>query len=325
MNGRNSGSFNRNSGSFSRIGPARAQAQRERLMVVGGGSVLIALIILTTLLLTNDTDVDARTDFQVEPKATQEIAFGTVVLVAPKVEVAKGTKLARIELSKVYWPRDQVPEGAIREVEDIRNMFAKSNLSANQPILRSDLSSAPPSYGIMEYLPEGHRAASIRVDATEGVEGWATPGAHVDVLLTYVDKESRSNTTRIVVEDAIVLSVGGSSKAKRGDSEATSTRVSDSTTVTLMVSLNDSLELQTAKAIGKVSLVLRNINDSTTAADKDFTVDDWKINKNKAAKPKKNLKGWVSIPGKDGKRKSLVLREDQSWWESDESDDEFGE
>ena len=324
MNGRNSGSFTRASGSFNRIGPARAQAQRERLMVVGGGSVLVALVILTTLLLTNKTDVDARTDFQVEPQATTNIAFGTVVLVAPKVEVAKGTKLARVELSKVYWPRDQVPEGAVREVENVRDMYAKRNLSANQPLIRSDLSATPSQIGIMSSLPPGHRAASIRVDATEGVEGWATPGAHVDVLLTYVKKESNTRTTRIVVEDAIVLSYDGSTQAKRGELQATTSQISESSTVTLMVSLEDSLELQTAKAIGKISLVLRNISDSNAPIRKEFGEEDWE----KTEKPRrkgKAIKGFVKMSGQDGKDKTLVLREDQSWWESEDSDDEFGE
>ena len=316
----------KNSGSFSRIGPARARAKRERMMVVGGGSVIFALLVLTTLLLTNRSDVDATQDMKLQPQVTDEIAFGTVVLVAPKVEVVKGTKLSRVELSKVYWPRDQVPEGAVREAENIREMYAKANLPANQPILRSGISATLPSYGIMESLPPGHRAASIDVDATSGVEGWATPGAHVDVLLTYIERETGLNTTRVVVEDAIVLSFDGSTKVNKSEKDLINGRSAISgSTVTLMVSLEDSLELQTARAMGKINLVLRNVNDTTTPIKRTHNPNDWKNDKAKRNN-RKLTKGIIRMSDKDGKTRTLTLKDgEQNWWESDETEDNFGD
>ena len=161
----------RTSGTFARMGPARAQARKERLIYVGGGGVMIVLMALAVLLLTNRSTVEARSNFQPQETAEDELAFGMVVLLAPTAEVPKGTKVGRVSLQRIAWPRNQVPEGAVREAENIQDMFSKVPLRANQPIIRSDLSTQAPQFGIMDYLPPGHRAVTIEVDATAGVEG----------------------------------------------------------------------------------------------------------------------------------------------------------
>lgn len=322
MNRQNSASF------ASSRSTVQARVRRERMFVMGGGTLIIALLVLATLVLTNKPQVEAMQEVSVVPKATEEIAFGTVVLLAPTSEVAKGTKLSRVELTKIYWPRDQVPENAVRDIDNVRDLYAKRNLVASQPIVRSDLTVSPPSYGISDVLPEGHRATSLQVDAEEGVEGWATPGAHVDVLLTYMDREEQRNKTRLIVEGAVVLSFDGSTRAGR---DTTARQVGGrmsggrNSTVTLMVSLEDSMELQTAKAMGKISLVLRNVSDSSTPASRVFSPEKWEKTPQKTSKKKNSsIRGFVRMSDDNGEEKTLILQ-DESWWEADNSGDKFGE
>ncbi len=319
----------RTSGTFARMGPARAQARRDRLLYVGGGSVMVVLIALAVLLLTNRSTVEARSNFQPLEGAEDELAYNMVVLLAPTAEVPKGTKVGRVSLERIHWPRDQVPEGAVRETEKIQDMFTKVPLRANQPIIRTDLSAQAPQFGIMDYLPPGHRAVTIEVDATAGVEGWATPGAHVDVLLTYIDKAEGGSTTRVAVEDAIVLSYDGSTTVTTSEAGVNNNRFrqgnSGRSTVTLMVSLEEALQLQTAKNMGKINLVLRNVSDTTIVTRTEFKERDWDKKAVTKKVEKKNL-GYVSFSDKRGQDKTFVIKEDNSWWEQGgaNADDDFG-
>ncbi len=300
---------------FNGLGAQRSNAlRRERLLFFGGSTLMFALLTIGVLLIYNNSVVQAREDVVVEAAVDSEVAFGSVVLVAPTTRVPKGTKITSSYLREVHWPRDRVPEGAIRNLQEAEGMFAAGALPANQPVLRSNLVSTPPSFGIGELLPQGHRAVTIDVDAITGVEGWATPGAHVDVYLTYFDNRENVHKTRVAVEDAVVLSYGGvAKKVNQYDAEKTSI----SSTVTLAVPFEDSLKIQTAKAMGRITLALRNSNDLSSQGRGQFSANDWdgprakKIKKNKFVS-----KGFATFTDPTGSQQQFVLGNDDKWWKS---------
>lgn len=300
---------------FSGMGPGRANIlRRERLIFFGGSTLMFALLVIGALVIYSNSDVQAREDIVVEPALSAEIAFGTVVLIAPTSRIPKGTKLTPEQLREVHWPRDQVPEGAVRTMDDALEMFATAPLPANQPILRTSVASTPPSFGLGELLPPGHRAVTIEVDAVSGVEGWATPGAHVDVYLTYLDPKEGVHKTRVAVEDAIVLSYGG--KAKRSNPALPSDQADVASTVTLAVTFEDSLKIQTAKAIGRITLALRNSNDLADQGRGEFSANDWDNRPQPANQPRFVSKGFATYTAQDGSEQQFILGQDDKWWKS---------
>jgi Flp pilus assembly protein CpaB len=302
---------------FKRVGPMRA-AQRHRLFFVGSTALVFALLITGILLLIygQNTAQAGLDDRAISTASTEQVAFGTVTLLAPTVSIAKGSKITSDMLKELPWPRDQVPAGVIRKVDDIRDMFAMDNLSPDQPIVKTSVSSSPPQIGIGELLPAGHRAMTIEVDATSGVEGWATAGAHVDVFVTYIDQKDRISKTRLAVEDAVVLSYGGSAKA----ASSTEEKVTPATTVTLAVTFKDSLKLQTARAIGRITLALRNVRDVKSQGDEVFAADQWDSDENASKKtPNTSAKGFARIHTQDGE-KQFFLGNDEKWWQSEGED-----
>lgn len=308
-------------GGFNQLGPSR-EALKKRLILVGAGTIVFSLSAIVSVLVYSNSTVEAGQQYVPEPQVNDEIAFGTVTLVAPVAEVPQGTRVGKVQLKEVYWPRDRVPEGAVRDIEDVREMFAKVKLSANQPILRSDLSNSALTYGIGDLLPPGHRAVTIEVDATSGVEGWATPGAHVDVYLTYMDQEDGVNKTRVAVEDAVVLSYDGSSKRVVSDearSEMGSSR-SSSSTVTLAVPFEESLKIQTARAIGRISLALRNTNDAKSMGQGVFAANEWEKTPHKKDSKAFVSKGFARFTDNKGNDKNFVLGQDKEWWASEEGE-----
>ncbi len=295
----------------------RAQLQRERMMYVGGGTFLMSLIALGALIFSGQGQVEARPDLKDNKEQLADV-FGTVALVAPTAPVPQGTRLSQIALKELYWPRSEVPEGAIRDLDQAKEMYAKVSLAANQPILRSNLSSSPTIGGLSDLIPPGHRAVTIEVDATTGVEGWATPGAHVDVYLTYRDPEDSVDKTRVAVEDAVVLSFNGRTEKSTESSDTDSKRVAAASTVTLAVSAEDALKLQTAVAVGRVSLALRNGNDPRTAGPGIFAANEWEKKKKEAAKFVS--KGFAQMRDEKGNLREFQLGPDARWWENQDSD-----
>ncbi len=303
---------------FHGLGPNRTRIRRQKILLIGVGSVAFALLVITGLLVYSSNTVQAREAGSSEPND----AFGTVVLVAPISRVPKGTKLTREYVKEIQWPRDQVPEGALRGFAEAEGMFAASVLPPNQPILRTSVAVTLPAFGISELLPPGHRAVTIEVDEITGIEGWATAGAHVDVLVTYLDQEEGVHRTRVAVEDAIVLSYGrNANRAKSGnDDDLEANKIAQ--TVTLAVPLEDSLKIQTATAIGKINLALRNSNDITSKGDKAFSANDWDNTKPAPKVQGKEVpKGFIKFYDPEGKEKEFVLDQNEQWYKSQQDDD----
>ena len=305
-------------GRFKSVGPMRA-AQRHRLLFVGSTALVFALLITGILLLiygqnTAQAGLDERA---ISQNSAEQVAFGTVTLLSPTVSIPKGTKITSDMLKEMPWPRDQVPGGVIRKIDDIRDMYAIDSLSPDQPIVKTSVSVTAPQVGIGELLPAGHRAMTIEVDATSGVEGWATAGAHVDVFVTYIDQKDSISKTRLAVEDAVVLSYGGNAKAS---SSTELDKATPATTVTLAVTFKDSLKLQTARAIGRITLALRNVRDVKSQGDDVFAADQWDSDESENKKqPNAAAKGFARIHTQSGE-KQFFLGSDEKWWQSEGED-----
>lgn len=308
---------------FDRIGASRAQRRRERLLFVGGSTIMFLLVVVGALLTVHNQLVQARPEITAE-SVTNESTLGHVVLIAANTKIQKGTKVTGTYLREVHWPRDQVPEGAARSIAEVENMFATSVIPENQPILRTSLSSSPPTFSIGELLPAGHRAITIQVNATSGIEGWATPGAHVDVFLTYLDQKDGENKTRVVVENAVVLSFGGSVKTPDKESlEGRGMNFAEQSTVTLAVPFSDSLKIQTAISMGRITLALRNANDLHSPGQGVFSASQWDQSQRQQQverRPVSMSKGYARITDSDGSERQYVLGQDDKW-QTDAADD----
>ncbi len=311
---------------FGRIGRSRSFMLKERLLMISGG-FFIASMLIAALLTFSSKETQARQDQTIKSDSTpdESLALGTVVLVAPVEDIPAGKKLSGISLREVFWPRDKVPEGAVRNVEDIREMFTKVALAAHQPITRNSLSASPMSTGIDNLLPEGHRAVTIEVDATAGVEGWATPSTHVDLFLTYLDSQDGQNKTTVAVEDAVVLSYNGGTE-KNVSSEAgrqVSKTISSTATVTLAVPFDDALKIQTARAMGRLTLALRNVNDVKSRGGVEVDTTAFRTGRQNQKEQKSSSlapQGFAKYSDGQGGTQQLMLGEDGRWYSSGNSD-----
>lgn len=300
--------------------PQPGLSLRDRMFVVGGTAITLAALALISIVIYSRTDVKAKDDVRVvNEQNARELTLGSVILLTPASEVPEGSKLSGFTMKEIPWRRNEVPEGAVRRGDDISSMYAKVTLRPNEPVLRANLSPTPLLGGLVDLLPPGHRAVTIEVDSTSGVEGWARPGVHVDVLVTYRDQEDSKTKTQIAIEDAVVLSYNGETKVT-GRSETVS-RITKTGTVTLAVPVIAALKLQNAVAMGRVSLMLRSTGDLKSVGTQIVSTDDFKSGAGEPEQAKLDAasQGYVRYTDPHGVTRELELRKGKHWYEVGET------
>lgn len=270
--------------------------ERDRLMLVGAAALALALLIVIVIVLKIRSQAAEEAPQAAAPVTTNQVpaAIGTVALLAPESTVAAGTKLSDVLLKETYWPRNQVPAGAIRDVADLKNFYAKVTLPANMPITRDNLTSQANSDALK--LKKGFRAITIEGDSTSIVEGHVLPGSRVDVILTYL--KAGVKTSKIIVQNVRVVSLGG--RVQAIEDPIRGVVVPSSSTVTLEVMPKDALKIQTAKSMGRISLMMRSMDDAQGPDTEEFDQNDVDGSKRKSEGRMGTscTKGSVKIDGK---------------------------
>jgi len=244
---------------FGRNYPVLAKSnEREKVLFVLAAG--LAFFLLVVLIVVVKVKSGAPAEDQFASIASDPMTdVSTVSLLAPERPISAGTSLAEVTFKQVYWPRNQVPEGAIRDLSEVQGFFAKTNLSPGAPVQRSHLTSEVDS-SLLKLTP-GQRAVAIDIDASSAVEYHIRPGSRVDVILThYVNREL---TSQVIVQNARVLSLGGDvSSADPSAGGGRRGRLAMQT-ATLDVATDDALKIQTARRLGQLSLMMRSAGDVT--------------------------------------------------------------
>ena len=189
------------------------------------------------------------------PAARPVAPVSSVNLFITAQGVRVGTSLDDVKFNEAYWPRHTVPDDAILDRTELKGKFAAREIPENVPITRKDISTEKK----VESLPitPGMRAVTIQVDAASSIEGWARPGARVDVVLTF--QEGGELKSKVIAQNARVLSAGGESQAN--NLIGTASRATSVSTITLEVTPNDALVIQTSRQLGSLSLLMRSAAD----------------------------------------------------------------
>jgi len=230
---------------------------------------------------------------------TQVVAqFDTVAVPVPVDMVPAGAKVSEIKLHMVSFPKHQLPQGALVSLAGYLDAVTTSPLPANIPLFKENLNATALSKNpVIERIPAGMRAMTIRVDATSAVEGWAGSGAVVDVLLVEKDK------TSVIAENVKILSAERTVSPVEG---AASPNVPS--TVTLLVTQEQCLAINTAIPLGRIAFALRGGKDSENWSSTTFTAENLKGGATISDSKRGTIKGVIAVKGE----KSFALA-DGKW------------
>lgn len=213
------------------------------------------------------------------------------VLVAAE-DIALGTALTEKSLVVRDIPRAYVEQRYVRSSEFKKVLGARTacGIKANETLLFSDLAQfADHSRGLSSLIQNGMRGFALDGKSTI-FDGLLRSGDRVDVLFTSAEKEGASGSTVTLLQNLMVLSVGGEITRNDDSGKSSSTHGS----VTLSATLEQAQLLAQAEKRGHLTLTLRNAEDiallesvpETTAKDLASAKDrlDWQ---NKRANPTK--------------------------------------
>jgi pilus assembly protein CpaB len=186
---------------------------------------------------------------------------GMVEIIVPLESIPPGATLEPKMFHRVKKPDLVVGPDTIRDFDDIKGLYSRGVLVAEQPVHRDFLTSLQPVNALTASIPAGYRAIAISVDAISSVEGWAQPGARVDVI--WVTRDIGSQMAYAIAPNAKVLSANKKAEGARVDSKNSDSEVP--TTVTLLLSVRDAMRVRLASLNGRLALVLRGSDDAGLA------------------------------------------------------------
>lgn len=241
-----------------------------RVVIIG---LVFAAVILAggTAYLLRDYISSQQAEFAAKvPKAPT-----TKILVA-STNMPIGAAVTKENTQWLDWPEDGVQESYLLQSKDDKiqaslkkeKYIARRALSKGEPITLTRLyKSSDPGY-LRGVLGAGMRAIAIRAGAETAAAGFIMPGDRVDVMLTHsmlntamqragpgVAKKFKGgllHTSETILENLKVLALDQSVDEFKGGAQIAKT-------ILLEVSPKDAEKLQTAKAMGKLSLVLRAV------------------------------------------------------------------
>jgi pilus assembly protein CpaB len=183
-----------------------------------------------------------------------------IEIVVPLESIPPGATLEPRMFHRVRKPEIVVSPDIVRDFEEVKGLYSRGVLVAEQPVHRDFLTSLQPVNALTASIPSGYRAIAISVDATSSVEGWAQPGARVDVI--WVTKDFGTQMAYVIAPNAKVLSANKKAEGARVEGKESETEIP--TTVTLLLSVRDSLRVRLAALNGRLALVLRGIDSEST-------------------------------------------------------------
>ena len=188
------------------------------------------------------------------------------ILIADK-PISMGTSLGKENLKWEVWPKNGLRESYIvrtekpKALEEYAKAIARSSFFAGEPIRDAKIVHSDSGY-LSAILPAGKRAMAIPVKATTSAGGFVLPNDHVDIIMNYRLKGSKTLLTETILQNIRVLAVDRLIEEKQGKKS----KVGRTVTLELTAQQTEIIVAARAIAIGSLTLALRSVEDSELSA-----------------------------------------------------------
>lgn len=190
------------------------------------------------------------------------------ILVA-KDAIDSGKKLDANMVQFEEWPKQRIPDGALRKIDELEGKFTSLRFFKGEPILQAKLSDK--QGGTTSQIPPGYRVSNIKVDEDTVIEA-ITPGDTVDVsvFLTAGNNGVTKTGVYTILRNVRVFAKGGQTE-RSVDERGQEVRAR---TVSLLVKPVQLQQLVLAYRLGKISLGLRPPNATDEPTEDVTSMDD---------------------------------------------------
>jgi pilus assembly protein CpaB len=179
-------------------------------------------------------------------------------------DIELGGRISPEMIRMADWPEGSVPAGAFDDAAKLEGRVVLVAIQRGEPLTEVRLAPVGTKGGLSAVVPEGKRAMTVRVNDVVGVAGFALPGTYVDVMVNTQDERGQRgdrdhSISKIVLERILVLAI-----AQEASRDETKPKVVNA--VTLEVTPEQAENLDLARSVGTLSLVLRNQVDPKPGA-----------------------------------------------------------
>src|SRR5689334_8671628 len=149
-------------------------------------------------------------------------AGGTTKVAVASAPLAYGTDITPDKVRFVDFPNTSIPPGAFTTAQQLlpdgKRRVALMPIAVNEPILKDKISAEGQGASISALLPDGMRAATVRINDVSGVAGFIQPNDHVDVLITrqMPGSDKDSEVTDVLLQNIRVIAMGKNAKDANG-------------------------------------------------------------------------------------------------------------
>jgi len=247
---------------------------------------VFGLILLVGLALAGGAVYMAQGYFNAQAQQIAEVnaavlqATPTVEVLAVNRTVAYGEQITPDDVVTIRYARPFLPEGTFASMDELfpagPNVLrsALRQMEANEPLLAVKVTAPGAGVGLGYTLPEGMRAFTIGVSATQSISGFLRPGNRVDVYwsgsingegevtklienaveIVATDQNSDTNTTDIAVSRTVTVQVTPQQVARLAQAQATGS---------LTIALVGQADTQVAQVVDVNQRSLLNITEAT--------------------------------------------------------------
>ena len=174
-----------------------------------------------------------------------------------------GVRLRPEHVRLIPWPISASRAGLPTDPERVIGRVTSAPVVENEPIWEHRLAPDGSKAGLSGQIQPGFRAITVKVNEVIGVAGFALPGTYVDLLVNIPGTHNgadRLTRSKIVLERVLVLAIAQENNLR----EEIKPRIVNA--VTLLVTPKQSEQIDLARSIGTLSLILRNPSDTSIHA-----------------------------------------------------------
>jgi pilus assembly protein CpaB len=190
-----------------------------------------------------------------------EVSGGPKVSVLVAVEdIPIASTLTERQIALRDIPRSYIESRHVlaSDLKKVLGQRVTSGIKANEALLTTDIAKFAEKRQLSGLIPNGMRAISIDGRAAD-FDGLLRPADHVDVLLSLGEQRESIGSTLTLLQNLLVLSVGGTTQRSDGNDKT----YSRGSTVTVSATVEQSQILTEAMRRGKLTLTLRSGDDIT--------------------------------------------------------------
>jgi pilus assembly protein CpaB len=196
----------------------------------------------------------ANTFLSASEQRAEQAQVGLTKVAVAAVPLEYGVDLTPDKVKFVDYPAASIPAGAFTNYHPLaptgKRRVVLRAMQVNEPILPAKLAGEGLGPSISYLLPDGMRAAAVRINDVSGVAGFIQPMDTVDVLVTRALPEGNRQVTDVLLQAVKVIAIDQNAAGADGKPVLAKT-------ATLEVNPMDAQKLALAQQVGSLNLVLR--------------------------------------------------------------------